>query len=59
MDIIYFTVAGILLYVVSDRLLDWIEVRRGERFEHRTLLFFGIFLALALGVFELIGALTR
>jgi cytochrome c biogenesis factor len=54
MEIIYFTLAGIVLYVAADRALDWIEVRRGERFEHRTLIFFAIIMVLALGLFNLI-----
>ncbi len=52
---ITFTVVGIVAYLVADRLLDWIEVRRGNRFEHRTLIFFILLLALALGAFQLIN----
>lgn len=52
---ITFTVVGIIAYLVADRLLDWIEVRRGNRFEHRTLIFFILLLALALGAFQLIN----
>lgn len=58
MDIIYFTVAAILLYLVSDRLLGMAEIRAGRRFEHRSLIFFAILLTLALATFSLIRQLT-
>ncbi len=51
---IYFTLAAIILYVVADRILDRIEVSRGRRFEHRSLIFFAILATLALGSFTLI-----
>lgn len=54
MEAILFTLAGIVLYFVSDRILDWIEVKRGRRFENRTLIFFVIILVLAMGLFNLI-----
>lgn len=54
MEILYFTLAAIVLYVVSDRILDAIERRAGRRFEHRTLIFFAILLGLALATFALI-----
>lgn len=55
---IVFTVVGIVAYLAADRILDWIEVRRGNRFEHRTLIFFVLLLALALGAFQLINLLV-
>jgi len=54
---IIFTVIGIIAYVVADRILDWMEVRRGARFEYRTLIFFVLLLALALGAFQLVNLL--
>jgi predicted PurR-regulated permease PerM len=59
MEILYFTVVGIALYFASDRMLDWIEQRRGARFEHRSLIFFAILLVLALVAFQLIGRMVR
>jgi len=56
---IYFTLAGIGLYLASDWLLERIEIRRGERLEHRTLVFFGILLALALVTFPLLQLLLE
>lgn len=54
MEVLYFTLAAIVLYVVSDRILDAIERRAGRRFENRTLIFFAILLGLALATFALI-----
>ncbi|HSS64424.1 MAG TPA: hypothetical protein VLS27_08310 [Gammaproteobacteria bacterium] len=54
MDVVYFTLAGIALYLLSDWLLQRIEIRVGRRLEHRSLIFFGIILFLALGSFSLI-----
>jgi len=48
MEAIYFTLAAIALYFVSDRILERIEIARGARLEHRSLVFFGILLGLAL-----------
>ena len=58
MSAIYFTVAGIALYFVSDRLLLLVEARAGRRFEFRTLIFFVILLTLALITFSFIEKLT-
>ena len=54
MSAIYFTLAGIALYLGADWLLERIEIHRGERLEHRTVVFFGILLALALAAFALL-----
>jgi MFS family permease len=58
MELLYFTVAAIALYFVSDWIVDRIERAAGRRFEHRTLLFFAIILALGTGVFWLIRKLS-
>ena len=44
MQALYFLAAGIVLYFVSDWILNRIEIARGERLENRTLIFFGILL---------------
>ena len=54
MEMLYYTVAAIFLYVVSDWLLNQIENRRGERFENRSLIFFAIILVLSVALFNLI-----
>ncbi len=48
METVYFTLAAIALYFVSDRILERIEIARGARLERRSLVFFGILLGLAL-----------
>ena len=58
MELLYFTVAGIALYFVSDWIVDRIEHAAGRRFEHRTLLFFAIIFALGTVAFWLIQTLT-
>lgn len=58
MEVVYFTLAAIVLYFVSDRILDRIEVARGERLEHRSLIFFAILLGLSLISFAIIRYVT-
>jgi len=59
MDIVYFTVIAAGLYFGADALLDWIERKRGARFENRQVVFFAIILPLALAVFWLMRLLSR
>jgi phage shock protein PspC (stress-responsive transcriptional regulator) len=54
MQMLYYTLAGIVLYLISDWILNHIEIRRGARFENRTLIFFVLLLTLALVSFQLI-----
>ena len=54
---IAFLLTGIVLYFVSDWLLQRAEAVAGRRFEHRTLIFFGLLLGLALVSFSLLGRL--
>jgi len=58
MSIIYFTAVAVLLYLVSDWILNRIEVAAGKRFEYRSLIFFAILLVLALTTFSLIQVYT-
>lgn len=51
MDLVWFTLVAVGLYFGADRLLDWIERRRGARFENRQVAFFAIILPLALAAF--------
>lgn len=54
MEMVLFLTVGIGLYLGADWLLDRIEMARGARLEHRTLVFFGILLSLALIVFTVL-----
>lgn len=59
MEILYFTAIGIGLYFLSDWLLERLEQARGARFEHRSVVFFFIFLPLALLTFQLMQYLLK
>ena len=58
MSIVYFTLAAAVLYLLSDWILERVEVTAGRRFQHRSLLFFSILLTLAMTSFALISHLT-
>ena len=58
MQFVLFTILGIALYLVSDRVLQALERRAGRVFEHRTLIFFAILLALALVTFAAVQRLA-
>lgn len=53
MDIVWFTLVALALYFGADRLLEWIERKRGARFANRQVAFFAIILPLALVAFWL------
>lgn len=54
---LYYTVAGVVLYFLSDWILDRMERARGTRFPNRSLIFFVIILLLSLGSFQLLQSL--
>ena len=54
MGAVYYTVTGIVLYLLVDRILRLFEARAGRVFEHRTLVFFALLLSLALVTFAAI-----
>lgn len=58
MDIVYFTVVAIGLYVGADWLLERIERARGKRFDNRQVVFFAIILPLALVAFWFVRGLS-
>ncbi len=57
MEMIYYTLAGIVLYFAADWILDRIEQTIGHRFSHRNVLFFVIILLLSVGTFQLLQSL--
>jgi hypothetical protein len=59
MEFLYYTVAGLILYAVSDFILNKIEEARGARFPNRSLIFLVIIMVLAVGSFGLIDHLTK
>jgi hypothetical protein len=54
MEAVYYTVTGIALYLLADRILRLLEARAGRIFEQRTLIFFVLLLAMALVTFAAI-----
>jgi len=54
MNIILFTIVAVLLYFVSDWIVQRIELAAGRRLEHRTLLFFAVISVLAVATFALL-----
>jgi hypothetical protein len=59
MEIVWFTLTGIMLYLFSDWLLNQLERMRGKVFANRQVVFFLIFLPLALISFEIIQRLNQ
>ncbi|MDH4124410.1 MAG: hypothetical protein OEW64_01570 [Gammaproteobacteria bacterium] len=58
MQAVYFTVVAAILYLVSNWVVERLEIAAGRRFEYRSLLFFGILLTLAMVSFYLIRLYT-
>jgi DMSO/TMAO reductase YedYZ heme-binding membrane subunit len=54
MEIIYFTLAAILLYLAADWILRRIESAAGKPLQYRNLIFFVILLTMAVTSFALI-----
>jgi len=60
MQYVYYTIAAIVLYFVSDWMLGKIEQARGKRFaEQRSLVFLIIIMVLAVSSFKLIELLVK
>ena len=54
MEAVYYTITGVVLYLLADRILRLLEARAGRVYEHRTLIFFVLLLAMALVTFAAI-----
>ena len=54
MEFLYFTVAGLFLYVAADWILLRIEAQYGKNLPNRSLYFFAIILVMTLTLFEVI-----
>ena len=59
MEFVYYTVAGLLLYWLSDWILVSAERWQGRVFEHRSVIFFVIILVLALTTFKAIELIVN
>ena len=58
MEIVYFSLVAILLYLGADWTLRRIESAAGRTLEYRSLVFFALLLGLALLVFAVIRQFT-
>ena len=54
MQFVYYTIAALILYVLSDQILIKIETWRGDRLKHRSLVYFVIILVLSVSTFKAI-----
>jgi predicted PurR-regulated permease PerM len=60
MQYVYYTIAAIVLYFLSDWILVMIEKKRGKQFEQqRSLVFLVIIMVLAVGTFKAIELLVN
>jgi len=57
MEILLFTLVAIVIYLVSDWIIRMIEARRGEALKQRQVIFFAVFLVLALVTFRVLRIL--
>ena len=57
MEALYYTITGVVLYLLADWILRLLETRAGRIFEHRTLIFFVLLLTMALVTFAAIRRL--
>jgi hypothetical protein len=58
MAYLYYTVTAVLLYLISDWILNKIEQSVGKRLEYRSLVFFVIIMVLAVGSFSIIDRIV-
>ena len=58
MAYIYYTITAVILYLLSDWILNKIETYYGKRFEYRSVIFFVIIMILAVGSFEMIDRIV-
>ena len=56
-EILLFTLVAIVIYLVSDRIIRIIEDRRGQILKNRQVIFFAVFLVLALVSFRVLRTL--
>ncbi|MGD8310578.1 MAG: hypothetical protein PVG98_14170 [Chromatiales bacterium] len=59
MEMLYFTLTAILLYLAADWILDRMELAAGRRFRYRNLVFFAILSTMAVTAFALIRYLAN
>ena len=55
MEILYFTLVAVILYLGADWILNRIEAAAGRRLKYRNIVFFAMLLVMALSSFALIN----
>ncbi len=58
MAYIYYTVTAVLLYLLSDWILNQIEKSMGKRLKYRSVIFFAIIMSLSMTSFNLIDRIV-
>ena len=58
MAYIYYTIAAVVLYLISDWILNRIEIYYGKRLQYRSVIFFAIIMVLAVGSFSIIDRIV-
>lgn len=58
MAYVYYTVTAVILYLLSDWILNQIEQSMGKRLKYRSVIFFFIIMTLSLSSFNLIDRLV-
>lgn len=57
MELIYYTIAAIVLYAISDFILNRIEIKIGKRLPNRSFIFLIIIIILSVSSFKLLQAI--
>jgi hypothetical protein len=56
-ELILFTLNAVVIYLVSDWIVKLIDKRRGKALKQRQVVFFAVFLVLALSSFQILQSL--
>lgn len=54
MDVVYFTITAIVLYVAADYILDRVERAIGRRLQYRSVIFFFLLAGMATAAFAVL-----
>jgi len=58
-EVLIFTLNGIFIYLVSDWIVRKIEASQGGVMKYRQIIFFAVFLSLALATFQMLRLLLQ
>lgn len=57
MEFIYYTIAAVVLYMLSDFILNRIEIKMGKRLPNRSFIFLIIIMILSISLFNLLQSI--